>query len=92
VTGEALRAERLRLGQTLEAIVSRTKIRQTYLQAIEEERYEALPPPVFLRGFVREFAACLGLPAEEVARAFLKRREQALAPAEPAPDPARRSA
>jgi flagellar biosynthesis protein FlhG len=91
-TGEALRAERLRLGQTLEAIVSRTKIRQTYLQAIEEERYEALPPPVFLRGFVREFAACLGLPAEEVARAFLKRREQALAPAEPAPDPARRSA
>jgi predicted RNA-binding protein with TRAM domain len=27
----------LRLGQTLEAIVSRTKIRQTYLQAIEEE-------------------------------------------------------
>jgi flagellar biosynthesis protein FlhG len=91
-TGEALRAERLRLGQTLEAIVSRTKIRQTYLQAIEEERYEALPPPVFLRGFVREFAACLGLPAEEVARAFLKRREQALAAAEPAPDPARRSA
>jgi flagellar biosynthesis protein FlhG len=91
-TGEALRAERLRLGQTLEAIVSRTKIRQTYLQAIEEERYEALPPPVFLRGFVREFAACLGLPAEEVARAFLKRREQALAAAAPAPDPARRSA
>jgi flagellar biosynthesis protein FlhG len=91
-TGEALRAERLRLGQTLEAIVSRTKIRQTYLQAIEEERYEALPPPVFLRGFVREFAACLGLPAEEVARAFLKRREQALSSAEPAPDPARRSA
>jgi flagellar biosynthesis protein FlhG len=72
--------------------VSRTKIRQTYLQAIEEERYEALPPPVFLRGFVREFAACLGLPAEEVARAFLKRREQALSSAEPAPDPARRSA
>ena len=92
VTGEALRAERLRLGQTLEAIVSRTKIRQTYLQAIEEERFEALPPPVFLRGFVREFAACLGLPAEDVARAFLKRREQALASAEPAPDPARRSA
>ena len=91
-TGEALRAERLRLGQTLEAIVSRTKIRQTYLQAIEEERYEALPPPVFLRGFVREFAACLGLPAEDVARAFLKRREQALASAQPAPDPARRSA
>jgi curved DNA-binding protein CbpA len=91
-TGEALRAERLRLGQTLEAIVSRTKIRQTYLQAIEEERFEALPPPVFLRGFVREFAACLGLPAEEVARAFLKRREQALSSAEPAPDPARRSA
>ena len=92
-TGAALRAERQRLGQTLEAIASRTKIRQTYLQAIEEDRYDSLPPPVFLRGFVREFAACLGLPGVEVARAYLKARERAQQPAAPAvPDPTRRSA
>jgi flagellar biosynthesis protein FlhG len=76
-SGAALRAERLRLGQTLEAIASRTKIRQAYLQAIEEDRFDALPPPVFLRGFVREFAACLGLAGDETARAYLLARERA---------------
>jgi len=73
-TGAALRAERLRLGQTLEAIAARTKIRVAHLLAIEEERFDRLPPPVFLRGFVREFAACLGLPPDETARALLGRR------------------
>jgi len=79
-SGSALRAERLRCGLTLEAIAARTKIRQTYLQAIEEDRFEALPPPVFLRGFVREFASCLGLPADEAARAYLGARQKALEP------------
>jgi flagellar biosynthesis protein FlhG len=83
-SGAALRAARLRCGLTLEAIAARTKIRQTYLQAIEEDRYEALPPPVFLRGFVREFASCLGLPPDEAARAYLGARQQALAPPSPA--------
>ncbi|HEV8199921.1 MAG TPA: helix-turn-helix domain-containing protein [Candidatus Polarisedimenticolia bacterium] len=78
-TGEALRQERQRLGQTLEAIASRTKIRQTFLAALEQEEWDRLPSPVFLRGFVREFALCLGLPADAVAKALLSRREQALA-------------
>jgi flagellar biosynthesis protein FlhG len=89
-TGEALRLERQRLGQTLESIASRTKIRQAFLIAIEQEQWDRLPSPVFLRGFVREFALCLGLPADPVTRALLSRRDQALAP--PASDPARRSA
>ncbi|HET8946094.1 MAG TPA: helix-turn-helix domain-containing protein [Candidatus Polarisedimenticolia bacterium] len=89
-TGEALRLERQRLGQTLEAIASRTKIRQTFLAAIEQEEWDRLPSPVFLRGFVREFALCLGLPADPVARALLGRRDQALAPMTAPPE--RRSA
>jgi flagellar biosynthesis protein FlhG len=93
LTGAALRAERLRLGQALEAIAARTKIRLAYLQAIEEERFDLLPPPVFLRGFVREFAACLGLPADETARAILERRAgQAGSPDAGAPPATRRTA
>ena len=91
LTGEALRQERQRLGQTLEAIASRTKIRQTFLTAIEEEQWDRLPSPVFLRGFVREFALCLGLPADQVTRALLSRRDQAMAPAG-IEDPQRRTA
>lgn len=91
LTGEGLRRERQRLGQTLEAIASRTKIRQAFLTAIEEEQWDRLPSPVFLRGFVREFALCLGLPADQVAKALLLRRDQALTPPA-AEDPERRSA
>jgi flagellar biosynthesis protein FlhG len=80
MSGEALRAERERLGLGLEAISSRTKIRPSFLAALEEERWDRLPSPVFLRGFLREYAGCLGLPAEEVARALLLRRERAIAP------------
>jgi flagellar biosynthesis protein FlhG len=85
-SGAALRAARLRLGLTLEAIAERTKIRRTYLQAIEEDRYPDLPPPVFLRGFVREFAGCLGLPVDEAARAFLAARQKATAPEPSGPE------
>jgi cytoskeletal protein RodZ len=80
MTGEALRAERERLGLGLESICSRSKIRPSFLAAIEEERWDRLPSPVFLRGFLREYAACLGRPAEDVARALLLRRERAMAP------------
>jgi flagellar biosynthesis protein FlhG len=80
MTGEALRAERERMGQSLESISSRTKIRPSFLAALEEERWDRLPSPVFLRGFLREYAACLGLPADEVARALLLRRDRALLP------------
>jgi len=85
-SGAALRAERLRCGLTLEAIAARTKIRQAYLQAIEEDRYNALPPSVFLRGFVREFANCLGIPADEAARAYVAARQKALEPRPKDPD------
>jgi flagellar biosynthesis protein FlhG len=80
MTGEALRAERERLGLGLQAISSRTKIRPSFLAALEEERWDRLPSPVFLRGFLREYAVCLGLPADDVARALLLRRERAMAP------------
>jgi flagellar biosynthesis protein FlhG len=93
LSGAALRAERLRLGQSLESIAARTKIRVAYLQAIEEEQFERLPPPVFLRGFVRELAACLGLPPDETARAILDRRAARTDPSDAGDSPAtRRSA
>jgi flagellar biosynthesis protein FlhG len=79
LTGAGLATERARLGLTLEGIASRSKIRVAYLRAIEEERFDLLPPPVFLRGFIRELAACLGLPGDEAARALLARRERRMA-------------
>ena len=72
-SGADLRGERERLRLALETIAERTKIRRAYLQAIEEERFSDLPAAVFVRGFLREYARCLGLPGEDVARHYMKR-------------------
>jgi flagellar biosynthesis protein FlhG len=72
-SGADLREERQRLRLALETIAEKTKIRRTYLQAIEEERFGELPAAVFVRGFLREYARCLGLAGEDVARNYMKR-------------------
>jgi len=59
--GQDLRAARLRRGDDL-ATVSRTlKIRRDHLEALEEDRFEALPGRAYAVGFVRSYADYLGL-------------------------------
>jgi flagellar biosynthesis protein FlhG len=72
-SGAELRDERQRRRMAIEAIAGKTKIRRAYLQAIEEERFGELPAAVFVRGFLKEYARCLGLPGEEVTRLYMKR-------------------
>ena len=38
-----------------------TKIRAKYLRAMEEEQFDVLPSPTYVRGFLRTYAAFLGL-------------------------------
>jgi flagellar biosynthesis protein FlhG len=85
-SGPELRDERLRRKLTLASIVERTKIRPAYLQAIEEERFGDLPAAVFVRGFLREYARCLGAPGEEVTRLYMRRyRDWQESKSQPAP-------
>ena len=46
-----------------------TRINRTYLQAIEDGRFEELPAPVYARGFVRSYARHLGVDPEEAVAA-----------------------
>lgn len=59
--GRLLRHVRERAGITLKEIAQRTKIGTMKLEYIETERFEALPAPVYLRGFVTQYAKLLGL-------------------------------
>jgi flagellar biosynthesis protein FlhG len=72
-SGSELRDVRQRRRLTLEAIAEKTKIRRMHLQAIEEERFGDLPAPVFVRGFLKEYARCLGLPGDDITRLYMKR-------------------
>ena len=68
--GQKLQDERLRQGLSLEEIEEETKIRKYYLQALEQEDYEVLPPQVYATGFVRKYAKILGLNENEYSHEF----------------------
>jgi flagellar biosynthesis protein FlhG len=78
--GPRLRRARLRRGIDLDQIAVVTKIKASYLRFLEEERFEALPAPVYVRGFVAAYARCLGLDAQRVVPGYMERLAAALAP------------
>ncbi len=71
--GEILRKMRESIGLDIEEISRVSKISKTYLHAIEDERYEALPAEVYVRGFLVEFARMLGLEPTQVSKTYLQR-------------------
>jgi cytoskeleton protein RodZ len=68
--GAELKAARRALGWELPQLASSLRIRQSYLEAIETGRIADLPGTTYALGFVRAYAAALGLPGEEMARRF----------------------
>ncbi|WP_439576938.1 helix-turn-helix domain-containing protein [Elioraea sp.] len=68
--GGLLRATRMRHGLSLNDVSAALRIRRDYLDAIEHGRADALPAPAYAIGFVRSYAAALGLDAEEVSRRY----------------------
>jgi cytoskeletal protein RodZ len=59
--GTALREARESKGLSLEEISTRTKIRQSYLEAIESDRLETIPGGFFSRSFAKQYAEALGV-------------------------------
>ncbi|MEI7553847.1 RodZ domain-containing protein [Candidatus Chlorohelix sp.] len=70
IIGRTLRQARVQKDVTLLEAQMATKIRQSFLQALEEENYAVLPPPVYIRGFLKNYAAFLGLEGAEIVQSF----------------------
>ncbi len=64
--GTLLRKTRLAKKQDLRDIASYLCIRYQFLQALEENRYKELPGEAYANGFVRSYAAYLGLDAADI--------------------------
>ena len=62
--GEVLRAAREAKGLDLPRVERETKIRERYLSALERGEYRELPGAVYTKGFLRNYAAYLGLDPE----------------------------
>lgn len=65
--GPTLREARNRRKVDLSAVEAATKIRVRYLQAIENEEWDALPGGAYTRGFIRTYATYLGLDGDRLA-------------------------
>lgn len=72
-TGSLLRAVRESKGIELRAVSQRTKIGTSFLVAIEEDDFRALPALVYVRGFVTEVAKFLELDTDHVSRTYVRR-------------------
>ena len=59
--GNSLREARLRQGLDFPQIEQATKIRGKYLRALEEEQFDVLPAPTYVKGFLRSYSEFLGL-------------------------------
>jgi flagellar biosynthesis protein FlhG len=73
VTGPDLKRFRESRGIPLREIAATSKVGVRYLEYIEAERLEVLPAPVYLRGFVQEYARAVGLDPRHTAESYLAR-------------------
>jgi cytoskeleton protein RodZ len=74
--GESLRTERLRQGRTLADAAAETRVRESYLAAIETEDFDVLGGDVYARGFIRLYGKYLGLDADALVDVFRREHER----------------
>jgi cytoskeleton protein RodZ len=99
--GAYLRELRTRQGKSLDDLARLTRVAPRYLQALENDAYDELPAPVFIRGFIRAYCQALGESPDDALAHYDSRdgrtprpvvRSTAAAPARTAEgDPRRRS-
>ena len=59
--GETLRERRMSMKVDVHEVEEETKIRAKYLRALENEEYNLLPGPAYVKSFLRTYADYLGL-------------------------------
>ena len=72
LTGQDLKRIRTTLGLTLAQIFLQTRIAIGILEAIEDDRFDHLPPAVYLKSFLKLYAQCLTIDADTVVQAYMK--------------------
>jgi cytoskeleton protein RodZ len=74
--GSTLREARMRARIDISEVEARTKIRAKYLRAIENEEWDLLPGPVYVKSFLRTYGDFLGLDSRLLVDEFKRRYER----------------
>ncbi|MBW3608093.1 MAG: helix-turn-helix domain-containing protein [Actinobacteria bacterium] len=73
--GESLREARMRARIDISEIEAQTKIRAKYLRALENEEWDLLPGPTYVKSFLRTYAEALDLDAKLLVDEYKLRHE-----------------
>lgn len=68
--GELLKRTREQEGKSIQAACKKLHIREDYLVALEQGRYNDLPSPVYIKNYLKRYAQYLGLPWAQVERLY----------------------
>ena len=70
--GELFKGKRKEMSLSLKDVENSTSIRTNYLASIEEGKVASELSPVYVRGFIRQYATFLGLDIEKLTREYPK--------------------
>src|ERR671916_3426698 len=73
--GTTLREARMRQRIDITDMEVRTKIRAKYLRALENEEWDLLPGPTYVKSFLRTYAEALGLEQRALVEEYKLRHE-----------------
>src|SRR3954471_14727327 len=74
--GQTLRETRMRNRIDITEVEAGTKIRAKYLRALENEEWDLLPGPTFVKTFLRSYADYLGLDSRQLVEEYKQRFER----------------
>jgi cytoskeleton protein RodZ len=81
--GEVLKRTRTRMKLDIGTVERQTRIRTKYLRALENEEWETLPGPTYVKGFLRTYASYLGLDADALVDEYRRTVERSPAVEQP---------
>lgn len=89
--GDSFRKARESRGLSVAQIADETRISARFLEAIESEHFQLLPGGIFNRGFIRTYAARVGLDADAAIKEYeqllnVQQPEQSVTPKAPPPE------
>lgn len=72
--GEILRSARQKRNLSLSEVERATRIKGSYLEALEDGDYSAIPGPAYITGFLRNYARYVGLHPDDIVQEYYSSR------------------
>jgi len=69
--GDRLRTERIELGLSIEDVATRMHLSVGILEAIEENNFDDITAPIFVKGYLRAYARIVSLNEDEIIQQYL---------------------